>query len=93
MGGGTNLLLIRFMSAAPFKALYEEKVVEVYEKAFESGAMAAQIDEISAVVRAANTERKFVDANAYELAVAQVIDFVKRRGDYIGGTELVRGGT
>lgn len=64
MGGGTNLLLIRFMSAAPFKALYEEKVVEVYEKAFESGAMAAQIDEISAVVRAANTERKFVDANA-----------------------------
>ncbi len=91
--GGTNLLLSRFMSATSFKALYEEKVVAVYETAFESGAMAAQIDEITAVVQAANTERNFVDANAYEQAAEQVVDFVKRRGDYIGGTDLVKGGT
>lgn len=93
MGGGSNLLLSRFMSAASFKALYEEKVVAVYQTAFESGAMTAQIEEITAVVRAANAERNLVDANAYEQAAAQVVDFVKRRGDYIGGTELVKGGT
>ncbi|MHC1781249.1 MAG: CotH kinase family protein [Anaerolineaceae bacterium] len=93
MGGGSNLLLMRFMSMPAFKALYEEKVIEVYEKAFASGTMIAKIEEITAVVHEENAERGFVDAEAYEQAAARVVDLVKRRGEYIGGTELVKGGT
>ncbi len=93
MGGGANLLLTRFMSVDVFKALYEEKVVEVYEKAFASGAMETQINEITAVVRSANEVRGFVDAQAYEQAVEKVMDFIARRGEFIAGTELVSAGT
>jgi len=90
MGGEANLLLRRFMTAPSFKALYEEKVVEVVEKAFASGAITAQMEEIAAVVRAANEERAFVDADAYDQALERVRDFVARRGEYLAGTELVK---
>lgn len=89
MGGRTNPLLTRFMANATFKALYEQKLKDVYRKAFVSGAMTRQVEQYTAVVRAANVSRNFVDANAYEKAVATVQNFITQRGRYLATLPLL----
>lgn len=89
MGGRANPLLTRFMANATFKALYEQKLKDVYQKAFVSGAMTRQVEQYTAVVRAANARRNFVDANAYEKAVATVQNFITQRGKYLATLPLL----
>jgi hypothetical protein len=49
------------------RALYETKIVEIYDQAFASGAIDRQIEEYAAVVRAAATERSsLVDLERYD---------------------------
>ena len=88
-GGGENALLERFMATASFKALYEEKLVEVYEKAFLSGAILEDIERYSALIHSVNDERSLVDLTAYDQAVQTVIDFVTRRIQYLETTDLL----
>jgi spore coat protein CotH len=90
MGGRSNPLLTRFMANATFKVLYEQKVKNVYQRAFVSGAMTRQIEQYSAVVRAANAKRNFVDADAYEKAVANVQNFITQRGKYLSSIPLLK---
>jgi len=88
-GGGTNALLERFMTNAAFKALYEDKLVEVYQAVFASGAIDSQIQNYADVVQLALTSRDLVDPAAYETAVASVQDFVSRRAAYLASTPLL----
>jgi spore coat protein CotH len=89
MGGRANPLLTRFMANPTFKALYEQKLKDIYQKAFLSGAMIRQIEQYTTVVRAANASRNFVDANAYEKAVATVQNFITQRGRYLATLPLL----
>jgi len=89
--GGSNALLTRFLASSKFKALYEQKLTLVYQKAFLNGAILNQIETYTATVRAANAQRNFVDENAYEQAVANVIDFINQRGNYLASTPLLGG--
>lgn len=83
MGGGANTLLSRFVASETFYALYEQKVAEIYQQVFASGAITAQVEQYAALVQAANLERDLVDAAAYESAVASVLNFITARMEYL----------
>lgn len=87
-GGGQNALLTRFMANVKFKALYEEKLQEVYEKAFASGAMTNAIDQYSELIHSANDERNLVEVEAYDQAVEKMKTFISRRMEYLKSTEM-----
>ena len=90
MGGGQNALLMRFMANTTFKALYEEKLQEVYEKAFTSGAMINAIDQYSELIHSANDERNLVEVEAYEQAVEKMKTFIGQRMEYLKSTEVFK---
>jgi spore coat protein CotH len=87
--GATPSLVSRFLANPTYRALYEEKLIDVYQKAFLSGALISQVEQFSAVVRAANAERNFVDTQAYDQAVSDVLDFIGQRNAYLAGTNLL----
>jgi spore coat protein CotH len=89
MGGGENILMTRFMASAKFKVLYEEKLQEIYQKAFVSGAMTKTIEKYSALIHSINDERNLVDITAYDQAVDKALEFVNQRMEYLGATELL----
>jgi spore coat protein CotH len=88
-GGGENVLLERFMAVDSFKALYEEKLVEVYEKAFLSGAILEDIQRYSDLIHSVNAERSLVDIEAYDQSVQTIVDFVEARAAYLESTQLL----
>ncbi len=88
MGGGQNALLTRFMANAKFKAMYEEKLQEVYEKAFTSGAMTDAIEQYSELIHSANDEHNLVEIDAYDEAVEKMKTFISQRAEYLETTEL-----
>jgi spore coat protein CotH len=88
MGGGQNALLKRFMENETFKALYEQKLREVYEKVYASGAMTEQVETYSELVNSVNEERKLVDITAYDAAVEKVKSFIRQRMEYLEMAEL-----
>ncbi len=83
MGAGSNTLLSRFIANPTFYALYEQKVAGVYQQIYASGAITAQVEQYAALVRAANTARALVDAEAYASAVSSVLDFITQRMEYL----------
>ncbi|HZU86389.1 MAG TPA: CotH kinase family protein [Anaerolineaceae bacterium] len=89
MRGGTNVLFTRFMANATFKALYEQKLVEIYQAVYASGAIKAQIEQYAAVVRPAVEARGLASLDAYDAAVANLLDFVSQRGAYLSTTTLL----
>jgi len=89
MGGGENILMTRFMASAKFKVLYKEKLQEIYQKAFVSGAMTKTIEKYSALIHSINDERNLVDITAYDQAVDKALEFVNQRMEYLGATELL----
>ena len=89
MGGGTNTLLSRFLANSTFKALYEEKLEEVYQKAFVEGAMTAAAGRYSALIHSVNDERNLVDISAYDQAVDKILTFIDQRIEYLKSTELL----
>lgn len=93
MRGASNDLLNRFMANETFKALYEQKLKLVYQQAFANGGMAQQIEQYTTLVRKANADRHLVDADAYEQAVANVINFINQRGEYLASIPLLGGKT
>jgi len=88
MGGGQNVLLTRFMANATFKALYEEKLQEVYDKAFTSGAMTNAINQYSELIHSANDERNLVEIDAYDQAVEKMKTFINQRMEYLKSIEM-----
>jgi len=88
-GGGSNILVKRFMASDKFKALYEAKLQQVYQQAFASGAMTALVEQYTALVRQANQERGLVVWEDYERAAANVLDFIERRSAYLASTSLL----
>ena len=88
--GGPNILVTRFMANAAFKALYEEKIKQVYQAAFASGAMAGQVEKYAALVRQANQQRDLVGSDNYDRAVNKVLDFITRRGQYLSTIHLLQ---
>lgn len=91
MGGGSNVLVSRFMANATFKALYERKLQQVYQQVFASGKISQIVESYAAVVRQANTQRKLVDTSSYSSAVSKVLDFIARRSSYLATTPLLKG--
>lgn len=91
MRGGSNPLLTRFMASPKFKALFEQQARVIYRKIFASGAIEAQIEAYTRVVRQANASRSLVETSAYDSAVASVKDFVARRAAYLAATPLLSG--
>ncbi len=89
MGDGQNALLSRFMENATFKALYEEKVREVYEAAFASNSMTEKIEEYSELIHSVNDERSLVDLDAYDQAVEKMLTFISQRAAYLKTTEVI----
>ncbi|HSQ17302.1 MAG TPA: CotH kinase family protein [Anaerolineales bacterium] len=79
MGGGSNTLLARFVANPTFYALYEQKVAEVYQQVYASGAITAQVEQYADLVRLANSSRDLVDPSAYDAAVTSVLDFITQR--------------
>lgn len=88
-GSSQNVLLQRSMASATFKELYEQKVKEVYQQAFASGAMLAEIERISALIHETNDEHSFVDIDAYDQAVQKTLVFINQRTEYLETTDLL----
>ena len=86
-GGGTNNLLERFMANETFKALYEEKLKELYLQVFLSQTLSQDIARYSALIHAQGAD--LVDLTAYEAAVQSELDFVAGRAEYLAGTALL----
>jgi spore coat protein CotH len=89
--GGSNVLATRFLADPTFKALYEEKLQEVYEVAFLDETIAQVVEGHAGLVREANGARSLVALEDYEAAVAKVLDFVAQRGEYLAATPLLGG--
>lgn len=89
IGGGQNILLERFIANPDFLNLYEEKLVEVYETAFVSGALAEKTEELSALVRQADADRSLVNLENYEQSVSKIQTFITERMNYLDTTELL----
>ncbi len=88
-GGGPNLLFTRFIANPTFKALYEQKLQEIYPKIHLSGAAVDTVDRYSALIHAANAERSLVDLTSYDQAVQKTADFLKQRMAYLATTDLL----
>jgi spore coat protein CotH len=83
MGAGANTLLSRFVVSEKFYALYEQKVAEIYQQVYASGAITAQVEQYAALVQAANAGRDLVDAAAYDSAVVSILNFITERMEYL----------
>lgn len=90
-GGGANTLVTRFMATPSFLALYEQKLQEVYQAAFTSGALTQQIEQYATLIRQANQERTLVNSESYEAAVTKALNFVAQRSAYLASTTLLGG--
>jgi spore coat protein CotH len=88
MGGGQNALLTRFMANATFRALYEEKLEEVYQKAFASGVMTETIKEYSTLIHSVNEGRNLVTIDVYDQAVETMLTFISQRMEYLKTTGI-----
>ena len=87
--GGDNVLMERFMANATFKALYEAKLQEVYEKVFLSGALSEDVERYAALIHSVNEGRGLVDLTAYDQAVQSLLGFIANRTAYLESTELL----
>ncbi len=89
LGGSQNILLERFLANSTFRALYEEKLKDVYAKAFTNAALTGKLEEISALVHSVNPERSLVNMENYEQSVEKMLTFLDQRMDYLASTDLL----
>jgi spore coat protein CotH len=89
MSRGSNQLITRFLANPTFKALYEAELKQVYQQAFLSGAIEEFIAAHAALIQQANQKRALLDQESYNLAVAEVLDFITQRGAYLASTPLL----
>jgi spore coat protein CotH len=92
LGGGfgsQNVLVERFMANETFKALYEQKLKEIYPQVFQSGALAQDVERFSTLIHSVNDERNLVELSAYDQAVKDMLDFINQRMEYLDTTELL----
>lgn len=87
--GGKSKLLTRFLANPTFRALYEQKLMDIYQKAFVKGALASQVETYADLIRSVNPDRGLVDLTRYEAAVDEVVSFINGRGEYLATTELL----
>ena len=72
-GGSTqNVLFKRFMADPGFRALYEEKLKEMYEVVFTSGAARQTLEDYTHLIRSTQAESGLVDLDTYDQAAAEV---------------------
>jgi len=90
MGRGQNALITRFMENATFKALYEEKLKEVYQITFIDGVMSQTVDQYSELIHSVNDERNLVDMSAYDQAVEQARNFISQRMEYLNTLDWLK---
>ncbi|OQA23635.1 MAG: Inner spore coat protein H [Chloroflexi bacterium ADurb.Bin360] len=88
MGGGSNTLAARFLNTPEFLALYEGELQRLYQELFVSGFLVKQVETYATLVRTADAGGVLVDPNAYEQAVARVLDFIAQRQAYLAGLPL-----
>jgi len=93
MGGGSNTLAARFLKTPEFLALYEGELQRLYQELFVSGFLVTQVETCAALLRTANADGALTDPNAYEQAVAKVLDFIAQRQAYLAGLPLFNGAT
>jgi len=89
IGGGQNKLVARFMKTPTFKALYEQKLKDVYQSAFASNAMTKTVEKYAALIHSVNDERNLVEIEAYDQAVEKVFTFIEQRMEYLGTVDLL----
>jgi spore coat protein CotH len=89
MAGGETILLERFKANETFMALYEQKLQEIYQALFLSGALTDKAQEYSALMHTVNEARGVVDMEAYEAAVEKVMMFLEERGAYVESLGLM----
>ncbi len=90
MGGGQNVLVKRFLANATYKGLYEQKLRQIYQDVFVSGAITQQIERYSALIQQVNGERSLVDLEKYNQAVEKAKTFVQQRTEYVDSTTLMQ---
>jgi spore coat protein CotH len=87
--GKSNVLVTRFLANATFKALYEEKLQEIYQKVFVSGEISQTIEHYAALIRQVNPQRNLVVQENYDAAVTKVQTFITQRSAYLAKTTLL----
>lgn len=91
-GGSTqNVLFKRFMADPGFRALYEEKLKEMYEVVFTSGAARQTLEDYTHLIRSTQADSGLVDLDTYDQAAAEVENFLSERQAYLESTELLAG--
>ena len=89
MGGGQNVLISRFLGNATFRSLYEEKLKLVYEEVFQSEVLETMVNQYSDMIHLVNEERRLVDLDAYDQAVAEFLSFIIQRKEYLSSLTLL----
>lgn len=89
MGGGQNVLISRFLGNATFRSLYEEKLILVYEEVFQSEVLETMVNQYSDMIHLVNEERRLVDLDAYDQAVAEFLSFIIQRKEYLSSLTLL----
>jgi spore coat protein CotH len=74
-----------------FRALYEEKLKEMYEVVFTSGAARQTLEDYTHLIRSTQAESGLVDLDTYDQAAAEVENFLSERQAYLESTELLAG--
>lgn len=79
MGGGSNVLLTRFIANDTFRALYEQALQAVYAVVWGSPGLAEKAQAYAELVLAANAQSALVDEERYQTAVESVLSFLEQR--------------
>ncbi len=70
-------------------ALYEEKLRQVYEEAFLSGAVTDKVEAISTLIHSVNDERSLVAIETYDQSGEHILPFLNQRIEYVNSTGLM----
>lgn len=85
-----NVLKQRFLANPTFRKLYEDKLREVYQKAFASGWITNRIETYAALINKVNPQRNLVNQTAYDQAVQKTLAFIQQRGAYVASSGLLK---
>lgn len=88
-GGGKNILIQRFLENTHFKALYEEKLSEAYQKVFVSGSITDQVNAYADLLRDAVASRNLVELEKFNTAIEKDLSFISQRYEYLLTTDLL----
>lgn len=90
MGGGQNVLISRFLGNSTFRLLYEKKLNLVFDQVFQGDELTTKVNQYSDLIHSSQAERSLVDIDAYDQAVANFLDFITKRRDFLSSHNILR---